>query len=100
MLVFYNSQVAGIGVGAQSTLGVIHFCPKTYVWNILKNVRILHTICPKQFFSDFLFIFAGRGGQMLPMPPAPTPMLGCEEFAWGYDELGANLPIIQTLVSA
>ena len=62
---FHIRSVGLIGVGAQSTWGGGHFCPKINVCKINKNARILHHNCLKNIVPEFL-------GGRAPLPPSPT----------------------------
>jgi len=61
---FQSFMVASIGVGAQSTLGARHFCPKIYAWKINK-IPEFYIFFVRKIFSRFFW----REGGKCPSPP-------------------------------
>ena len=74
-------KILCIGIGAQSTLGARHFCPKIYVWKINKCPNYTRYLPEKYFLPNFwvanaplppllLCLWEGpsRGGKVFPGP--------------------------------
>ena len=74
-----HTKIMNISVGAQSTLGGRHFCPKIYAWKINKMPEFY------MIFPDFFW----RGN--CPLPPSPTPMImnkmNYNHYVWYFNDL-------------